>query len=136
MQQGTQSGPYRSRLRADSNFYLELSFCNEHGLPHSEFLAWDQTDRVKALAFLVEKGQRCAMCGTAEWEWDPDQGGNKRAYEAVEKHCPGCYQKSVVARDSDDRPGMTVELAPTRGRDAAIRHIAQKKAWMKGGGGG
>lgn len=131
---GAEPGPYRSRLRADSGFFLELQFCNEHGLPHSTFLAWDEDDRAKALAFVLEKGSRCIMCGTAEWEWDPSNGGSKHAYEAVHKFCQGCYTKSVVARDADQSDGTTIELLPTAGREAAQRHVAQKRAYMKGGG--
>ena len=50
-------------------------------------MEWDPEDRSKALAFLFEKGERCQMCGTAEWEWDE----NRHAYEPVLRTCWGCY---------------------------------------------
>ena len=119
MQQGVGVDPYRGRLRADSNFFLELQFCNEHGIPHSEFLHWDPVDRAKALAYAVEKSLRCTMCGTAKWEWED----NRFAYEPVENRCQGCYVKDVVAEDSGRNPGVTIELLPTTGREAAVRQV-------------
>lgn len=74
------------------------------------------------------------MCGTAPWEWEPDHGGSKHAYEAIEKFCHGCYVKSIVARDTDQGDGRTIELAPTSGVEAARRHVAAKSIYMKGGG--
>lgn len=127
MQQGARHGPYRSRLRADSSFFLELQFCNEHGLPHSEFLEWTVEDRSKALAFVIEKGQRCVMCGTAQWEWDE----NRFAYEPVERRCQGCYVKDVLAEDSGRNPGVTIELLPTTGREAAQRKVRAERAYAK-----
>jgi hypothetical protein len=129
VQQGVGVDPYRRRLRADSNFFLELQFCNEHGLPHSEFLHWDPVDRAKAISFVVEKAERCVMCGTAQWEWDAD----RFAYEPVEKRCPGCYAKDVVAEDSGRNPGVSIELLPSTGREAAIRQVraARREAARK-----
>lgn len=130
MLQRDRPGPYRRRLRADSKFFFELQFCNEHGIPHSEYLNWDPVDRAKMLAFAATKAEHCVMCGTAQWEWDPKQGGNRRAYDAVEVFCPGCYAKASMrtldaGRNTD---GVTVELVPNdAGLDAAKRKITMKK---------
>lgn len=113
----------RERLRYDSQLYLELSFCSEHGIPHSEFLDWSAEDRAKALAFLVEKGLRCDLCGTAEWEWQQD----RRAYEPVEKFCMGCYLKHMANEGSNSMPGTTIALAPTRGTKAAKRRVKERR---------
>lgn len=87
-------------------------------------------DRAKALAFIQEKSEHCVMCGTAGWEWDPKQGGHRRAYEAVEVFCAGCYAKSA-ARDFDPQrntDGVTIELVPNdAGLDAARRAVKRKK---------
>lgn len=131
MQPGAEPSPYRSRLKADSNFFLELQYCYENGLPHSQFLAWDEADRAKMLAFHLEKGERCYLCGTAPWEWDPEKGGSRFAYEAVVVDCHGCYVKESVARDMNDVPGSTVQLMPTAGREAAQRHVAARRAYGK-----
>lgn len=96
------------------------------------FLDWSDDDRAKAIAFVLEKGSRCFMCGTAGWEWDPEQGGSRHAYEAVEKFCHGCYVKSSMSRDIDSSDGHTIELAPTAGVEAARRHQAARRAYMKG----
>lgn len=129
MQQGAGRGPYRSRLRYDSEFFFELQICNEYGIPHSEFLAWEPEDRAKAKAFVIEKAQRCAMCGTAPWEWDEKQGGDRRAYEPVESFCPGCHMKAGAAPHDPNRntDGITIELAPTRTQQAAQRLLRMKR---------
>lgn len=79
-----------------------MRFCNQHGIPHSEFLKWDDEDRAKALAYEIYSAQMCQMCGTAKWEWDEEQGGSRFAYEPVEEICPGCERKEW-ARDDKDR---------------------------------
>jgi hypothetical protein len=89
---------------------MEMSFCNEKGIPHSEFLQWVPEDRAKALAYIMENAQRCTMCGTAPWEWEE----NRFAYAATEEFCQGCYQKSVFTDiESRSLPGTNVRLVPT-----------------------
>ena len=90
-----------------------MQFCSEHGLPHSQFLAWSPPDRAKQLAFTMEKSERCVLCGTAPWEWDPAQGGSRFAYEPIEKYCHGCYIKTATGEETARNPGITIELAPT-----------------------
>ena len=86
-----------------------MHFCDQAGIPHSEFLAWDQRDQAKQLAFMLEKAERCARCGTADWEWNEDN----RAYEPVERLCWGCYHKEGMRQDSENTaPGVTVTLVP------------------------
>jgi hypothetical protein len=125
VQPGAGRKPYRGRLRVDGAFYLELQFCDEHGLPHSQFLSWDPSDRSKAIAFVMEKAERCVMCGTAAWEW----AENRRAYEPVEHFCQGCYLKAVANDDPRAQPGITIELLPTGTPEAAHRHIKAQQAW-------
>lgn len=82
------------------------------------------------MAYASVKAEHCIMCGTAPWEWDPKQGGNRRAYEAVEVFCPGCYAKASmrqldVGRNTD---GVTVELVPNDASlDAAKRRVKRKR---------
>lgn len=127
MQRGAEHPFHRARLRYDSHFYLEMSFCNEHGIPHSRFLDWSPDDRSKALAFSLEKSERCSMCGTAEWEWDPAQGGSRRAYEPSQEFCQGCYLKEVAGEGADRMPGTTITLIPTKGRAYAEHVVAVKR---------
>ncbi len=128
MQPGAGAGPYRRRLRVDPTFFLELQHCHEAGIAHSTFLAWAPADRAKALAFVLEKATRCVLCGTAEWEWNPALGGDRRAYEPTEKYCHGCYLKTIAGEDTAANPGITVELAPTGTPAAARRFLAAKSA--------
>jgi len=91
---------------------------------------WDPTDKAKMLAFASEKADRCTMCGTGTWEWDPAQGGNRHAYEPVEKFCAGCYAKAAMRHMDAGRntDGITIELARNdRSVQAAQRHVKARR---------
>jgi hypothetical protein len=120
---------FRKRLRYDSTLYLEMSLCNEWGMPHSEFLEWEPDDRSKALAFAIEKGQKCGLCGTADWEWEED----KRAYTPIEHFCLGCYYKGQLEEDSGSQKGTTVQLVPTSSSAHQKRLVMQAKQYAKRG---
>lgn len=108
---------------------MEMSFCNEKGIPHSEFLGWAPEDRAKTLAYQMESALRCTMCGTAGWEWDE----NRFAYAAVEEFCQGCYQKSMFTdTESKSLPGTNVKLTPTTPMmKAKMKVQAQKRARLR-----
>ena len=105
-----------------------MSYCYEKGIPHSVFLCWSPEDRAKTLAYLIEHGSKCGMCGTAEWEWEHD----RRAYEPVEKFCMGCYLKSMAGEESGQMPGTTITLEPSRGVKAAKRLAKRKREYLDG----
>ena len=87
-----------------------MDFCNQAGIPHSQFLSWGGEDRSKALAFMMEKSARCQMCGTAPWEWEED----RQAYTPIEQMCWGCYHREGTRKDSKtETPGVTVVMVPT-----------------------
>lgn len=88
---------------------MEMSWCSDHGLPHSALLDWSNDDRAKLAAYLTESGQRCSMCGTAPWEWEED----RFAYEALPIQCHGCYLKEI-GREEDMQPGTHMSLVPKR----------------------
>lgn len=103
---------------------MEMSFCNEKGIPHSVFLEWKPEDRAKALAFIMESSLRCSQCGTAPWEWEQ----NRFAYAAVEEFCQGCYQKSVFNdQEAKSLPGTNVKLVPTTPMMKAKMAVQAKK---------
>lgn len=92
-----------------------MRYCNTHGIPHSRFLEeWDPDDRAKCIAFEAHHAMVCSRCGTAPWEWDPEQGGSRFAYEPVEEICFGCEMKDWVQKDQakNDHPGKYVALRP------------------------
>lgn len=123
MQLGLRAGPYyRDRLRRDRQLEIELTLCSEFHLPHSELLSWSQDDLAKAIAHYAHKNERCSLCGTADWEWDPAQGGTRFAYEPVEKLCQGCY---VMHEQGTGQPGTSVVLEPTNTQASAKRQLAQ-----------
>lgn len=87
---------------------MQMSYCYEKGIPHSEFLSWDPEDRSKTLAYALEQSSRCQLCGTAEWEWEE----NRFAYEPQETFCRGCYLKEVASEGKNNLPGTTIDLIP------------------------
>jgi hypothetical protein len=107
---------------------MEMSYCYEQGIPHSEFLDWLPEDRAKALAFMLEKSARCDMCGTAEWEWEAD----RFAYEPVQKQCHGCYLKHMAGEEGGQMPGTTIVMEPTRTQATAQRRERMKKDLRRG----
>lgn len=126
MPERVRAGPYyRDRLRRDRQLEIELTICSEYGIKHSEFLGWSPADQAKAIAIFGHKNDRCALCGTSEWEWDPLQGGSRHAYEPVEKLCQGCYVKHD---QGTDQPGTFVVLEPTNTQAAAKRQLAMEAA--------
>ncbi len=99
---------------------LEMSYCHEKGIPHSEWLSWSAMDRAKILAYSLESAERCTLCGTASWEWDEDQF----AYEVEERFCKGCYMKEVTQDSAHAMPGTTVELIPSTELTRARNELA------------
>jgi hypothetical protein len=86
-----------------------MHLCKEYQIRHGQFMEWPPEDRAKALAHLVEEGQRCSSCGTAAWEWEE----NPYAYEPIAQLCKGCYLKDTTQEDSKNLPGTTIVLEPT-----------------------
>lgn len=82
-----------------------MSYCAEHAVPHSHFLGgpdeWTETDRAKVIAFTIERGERCSMCGTAPWEWVADPN----AYMATTEICLGCQRRDALAEDNAAKEG-------------------------------
>jgi len=71
------------------------------------------------MAHRIEQQLRCDMCGTAQWEWDPAQGGSRFAYEPEDEFCPGCNMRHNASEDKKSLPGTTVRL---------VKKTAQQKA--------
>lgn len=99
-----------------------MKWCADHGLRHSELLAWDPEDRSKLMAFLMEDSARCGSCGTAAWEWNEDPF----AYEAMPTQCHGCMIKEMSQEEAADQPGTRIALVPKAVAKAARE--APKKA--------
>lgn len=83
-----------------------MAYCAPRGVPHSFFLGgphlWTEDDREKALAWQEMERQSCSSCGTRAEEWDPDQGGDLRAYVAEDRVCLGCQTvESHTAKKKD-----------------------------------
>lgn len=87
-----------------------MEWCADHGVPHSAFLAWDEDDRSKLLAYILESRGRCSSCGTSQWEWDEDAD----AYTAMRHICKGCMILYAAEEDNDRSLGSRMVLVPKR----------------------
>ena len=96
-----------------------MRWCADKGLPHSELLSWDDSDRAKLTAYLLEESNRCSSCGTYSWDWDED----RFAYSTAQHHCQGCFLLDAAAEDTTERtPGSRMVLLPK----AKAAEIAQR----------
>lgn len=94
-----------------------MRVCHHYQISHSEFLAWSDLDRAKALAFMIREGQRCPRDGTHPDEWtDPD---NPRipvvTWRATHKQCEGCtaireYRQQHLTKEEQEREDIHVLL--------------------------
>lgn len=98
-----------------------MSYCAPIGLPHSQFLSWDQDDQDKALAFTVEQRRACSGCGTVTDDWFDEEGQDRviPPYVAKTKYCPGCHELAdTQAEIPEDRKSFTyVYLEPWSAED-------------------
>lgn len=111
---------HAQRLRADTRFFAEMTYCGERGIPHSVFLEWSNDDQDKALAWIAVRGQACGRCGTYPDEWvDPATGMTvgERPYTAEAIKCHGCSELEAELKDlrragaeGADLDGVTVRL--------------------------
>lgn len=93
-----------------------MAVCAAYGIPHSEFLAWPDDDRDKALWWHAREAERCPSCGTRPAEWDPEQGGDRRAYVAEKIVCRGCQQLEARRDASKEQEAHGVQIVLTRHR--------------------
>lgn len=92
----------------------ELAYCVPLGIPHSEFLTWDESDQDKALMYQAERASICGHCGTRQTEWDK----NKFAYIADVERCPGC---ELMEREQENIAEMAKEGKGTQGLRVFLR---------------
>lgn len=92
---------------------MELGVCHHYRIPHSEFLSWPQDDRDKAIWVYIRERSTCSQCGTRDSEWNPEEGGHRRAYLAETRVCRGCQaiaQRSEALTDEQRGRGHHVVL--------------------------
>lgn len=104
---------------------MELRWCSERGIPHSQFLSWPVDDRVKVMAHLLEEAERCSMCGTAAFEWDADQF----AYVAAVHVCKGCALREQSREMAADTAGASVVLVSGEAKKAELAR--QREAYRQ-----
>lgn len=89
------------RLQNDSQFAMEMRYCNDHNLPHSQFLSWAPEDQAKALAHFYYEAQRC-NCGLRPDDW-PEH--DHPTFTAEARYCPGCAELARRERWARDQMG-------------------------------
>lgn len=93
--------------------------CAAYRVRHSEFLAWSDSDRDKALWQHIRSRQACQGCGTRPDEWDPDKGGSRQAYRAVALQCEGCLKiqrgEQNLSKQTNPPLGMHMALIKPEG---------------------
>lgn len=94
-----------------------MAVCAAYGIPHSQFLAWRQTDRDKSIWWEIRQRSTCPSCGTRAEEWDPRQGGSRDAYRADFRECAGCVEKERAsdAPELKEQRGLSVILVKNKG---------------------
>lgn len=97
-------------MRYDHSFSLIVDWCTSKGMPHSEFLGWEDSDQQKVLASLLETRSRCSSCGTADWEWKK----SKSAYIPMRHVCHGCMILDASQQDTESTPGARMVLVPNK----------------------
>lgn len=94
--------------------------CAAYQIRHSEFLAWDDDDRGKAIAWHLRQAQACSRCGTRPEEWDEDRGGDSHAYIGEVHRCHGCVVKDRTEESPEMKNGRGLHVVlvrnPERGR--------------------
>jgi hypothetical protein len=83
--------------------------CAKYLKMHSEFLAYSQADRDKAIWQFIWERKTCPHCGTRSEEWLDDTGKRKQAYIAHLIECEGCVVKERGEKEFE------VELREFRG---------------------
>ncbi|MFD4397199.1 hypothetical protein [Kitasatospora sp. NPDC058478] len=72
----------------------------------------------------------CSQCGTRDEEWQPDQGGDCRAYEVSTTRCAGC---AAIERRREELPeglgaaGLNLGLVPAEQYAAFIAQREEEK---------
>jgi hypothetical protein len=81
----------RRRLNRDPRLAAEVTYCAEHGLPHSLFLTWSERDQDLALAHNARAADRCPGCGVPS-----NLMGVVGAFTVVSTPCVQCELKAQV----------------------------------------
>lgn len=69
---------------------------------------------------MLEDAARCSMCGTAEWEWNPREGGQLDAYVAMWHDCMGCKHKDAF-RSGEGEQNVAGRSVVLKSREEADR---------------
>lgn len=107
------------RLRSDTQFALEMRFCKDWRIPHSELLGWPEEDQTKALAYFIHEAQRCSDCGIHPNDWpDPDDP----IYQVEVRTCPGCAEFARWQRWAQEQSEATNSRDAMDGVKPYLKH--------------
>lgn len=71
---------------------MELRYCYDKGIPHSQFLSWPEEDQDKVVAFILWDGAKCGSCGTNPSDWLDENGhmADDPPFVVGSRMCYGC----------------------------------------------
>jgi hypothetical protein len=103
-----------------------MAYCGPIGLPHSNFLAWDEKDRVKALSWVIYERERCARCNEHPDNWqDPETkrplDPPPKTYDVVT--CYACNEREGVLERKWGPPAKRTQATQ---EEAAISRVIAK----------
>jgi len=90
-----------------------MSYCAPLGIPHSEFLGWNEEDQDKALSWHQRDKETCSRCGTHPSDWKLV----RFPFTAQLEICLGCEMLDWMRKDDNEamkRPGVHPVLKPSR----------------------
>lgn len=96
-----------------------MDYCGPIGLPHSQFLSWSEGDQDAALAWMLDKAEKCGRCGSYPGEWVDEKGRKVQPPPMFARthQCLGCVtiratEDLILAGNKQKMPaGMDVYLS-------------------------
>jgi hypothetical protein len=69
-----------------------MEYCHHAGIPHSEFLSWDERDQEAEIEYMLYDKSRCPGCGTFPEEWFGEDNRHLQPppYLPTTINCLGC----------------------------------------------
>ncbi len=82
-----------------------MRICADMGLPHSAFQAWDEDDRLKRIAFELDKGGRCGACHQRFADWSEPDGRMKEhpPFKWGGQICWSCNEIATIREAVEER---------------------------------
>jgi hypothetical protein len=92
-----------------------MDYCGPRGIPLSTFLDWDQQDQDAALMWQAHEARRFPD-GTHPDDWDPAEGGDRRAFHThIDVHPGAALLEAAMNTDDFKQAGRGAHVHLVRG---------------------